>query len=93
LQIGRDELGTPTPQNESAKGGSWLILPKLRLAALPRAGRADDIFGRRRKLVAGLVVFSASSLVGGLATSATMLVIARAVQDVGAAMAAPARWL
>lgn len=52
-------------------------------------GRAGDVFGRRRMLVAGLVVFTAASLVGGLATTPAMLVAARAVQGVGAAMAAP----
>jgi EmrB/QacA subfamily drug resistance transporter len=52
-------------------------------------GRAGDIFGRRRMLIAGLAVFSVASLVGGLSTSSGMLVIARAVQGVGAAMAAP----
>lgn len=52
-------------------------------------GRAGDIFGRRRMLVVGLAVFTASSLVGGLATSSGMLIAARAVQGVGAAMAAP----
>lgn len=40
-------------------------------------------------LVAGLVVFSAASLVGGLAISPAMLVASRAVQGIGAAMAAP----
>jgi EmrB/QacA subfamily drug resistance transporter len=52
-------------------------------------GRAGDIFGRRRMLVGGLAVFSVASLVGGLSTSSGMLVIARAIQGVGAAMAAP----
>ncbi|MCU4183546.1 MFS transporter [Acidiferrimicrobium sp. IK] len=52
-------------------------------------GRAGDVFGRRRMLMAGLALFTASSLVGGLAGSSTMLLIARAVQGVGAAMAAP----
>jgi MFS family permease len=52
-------------------------------------GRAGDIFGRRRMLIAGLAVFSVASLVGGLAISPAMLVAARAVQGAGAAMAAP----
>jgi EmrB/QacA subfamily drug resistance transporter len=52
-------------------------------------GRAGDVFGRRRMLIVGLVIFTASSLVGGLSTTATMLVIARAFQGVGAAVAAP----
>lgn len=52
-------------------------------------GRAGDIFGRRRLMVSGLIVFSLASLVGGLSVSSAMLVTARAVQGVGAAMAAP----
>ena len=52
-------------------------------------GRAGDIFGRRRMMVLGLIVFSAASLVGGFSVSAAMLVASRAVQGVGAAMAAP----
>lgn len=52
-------------------------------------GRAGDIFGRRRMLILGLAVFTGSSLVGGLATSSGMLIAARAIQGVGAAMAAP----
>ncbi|MDE3139757.1 MAG: MFS transporter, partial [Acidobacteriota bacterium] len=52
-------------------------------------GRAGDVYGRRRLLVGGLALFTSASLVGGLATSASMLLIARAVQGIGAAMAAP----
>jgi MFS family permease len=36
-------------------------------------GRAGDIFGRRRMLIAGLVVFTVASLAGGLAVSSAML--------------------
>ncbi|MDH2903357.1 MAG: MFS transporter [Actinomycetota bacterium] len=52
-------------------------------------GRAGDIFGRRRLLMFGLGLFTTASLFGGLATSASMLLMARALQGVGAAMAAP----
>ncbi len=52
-------------------------------------GRAGDVYGRRRLLIIGLAVFTVASLTGGLATSATMLLVARAVQGIGAAMAAP----
>ncbi|MER8045925.1 MFS transporter [Streptomyces sp. NPDC094032] len=52
-------------------------------------GRAADLFGARRVLTAGLVVFSVSSLVGGLASTSEILVTARVVQGVGAAMMAP----
>lgn len=53
-------------------------------------GRVADLFGRRRLFISGLVVFGLASLVGGLSTSATMLIIARAVQGLGAAALAPA---
>ncbi len=53
-------------------------------------GRIADLFGRRRIFVAGLLVFAASSLAAGLSRDAVMLVVARAVQGIGAAMVAPA---
>jgi EmrB/QacA subfamily drug resistance transporter len=53
-------------------------------------GRAGDLYGRRRTLVAGLVVFALASLAAGLAPSTTSLLAARAVQGVGAALAVPA---
>ncbi len=51
--------------------------------------RAGDILGRRRMLIAGIALFTAASLAGGLAPSAAWLLGARAVQGVGAAIAAP----
>jgi EmrB/QacA subfamily drug resistance transporter len=52
-------------------------------------GRLGDVFGRRRMFVFGLVVFSLASLAGGLATTSGFLIAARAVQGIGAAIAAP----
>ena len=52
-------------------------------------GRSGDLLGRRRILIAGLLVFSLASLLGGLATGQAWLITARAVQGAGAAMAAP----
>ena len=52
-------------------------------------GRAGDILGRRRVFVAGLLLFSAASLLGGFATSQWWLLTARAVQGVGGAVIAP----
>src|SRR6185503_10319256 len=43
-------------------------------------GRAGDILGRRRVFIFGLLLFSAASLLGGLATSQWWLLTARAVQ-------------
>ncbi|TKK91398.1 MFS transporter [Herbidospora galbida] len=53
-------------------------------------GRAGDMFGRRRMFRAGLVVFLAACLLGGLAGNGSMLIAARALQGVGAAIVAPA---
>jgi EmrB/QacA subfamily drug resistance transporter len=53
-------------------------------------GRAGDILGRRRVFLAGIGLFTVASLVGGLSTSAGMLLAARAVQGAGGALAAPA---
>src|SRR3954464_8317573 len=52
--------------------------------------RAGDLLGRRRVFMAGLSLFTAASLLGGLAQSEAWLLIARAVQGIGAAIAAPA---
>jgi len=51
--------------------------------------RAGDILGRRRVFVAGIALFTLASFMGGLAQSASWLLVARAVQGIGAAVAAP----
>ena len=53
-------------------------------------GRAADLLGRRRVLVSGMVLIGVSSLIGGLAGSAGVLVGARLAQGLGAAMTLPA---
>lgn len=60
--------------------GSFLLL----------AGRLADIYGRRRMFVVGLAIFTASSILCGLAMSPLALVAARAAQGLGAAIVAPA---
>jgi EmrB/QacA subfamily drug resistance transporter len=53
-------------------------------------GRAADLIGRRRVLVAGTSLFGLASLTGGLAGSEGMLIGARLAQGIGAAMMIPA---
>jgi EmrB/QacA subfamily drug resistance transporter len=53
-------------------------------------GRAADLFGRRRMFVAGLLIFTAASLAGGLARDPVLLIMSRVVQGAGAALVAPA---
>ena len=52
-------------------------------------GRAGDILGRKRVFIAGIILFSVASLLGGFATSEAWLLAARALQGVGGAIVAP----
>ncbi|MEU6261530.1 MFS transporter [Streptomyces sp. NPDC047043] len=52
-------------------------------------GRLGDTYGRLRVFLIGLSIFTASSLIGGFAQSAALLIAARAAQGIGAALAAP----
>jgi EmrB/QacA subfamily drug resistance transporter len=53
-------------------------------------GRVGDLYGRRRLFVAGLALFAAASLVGGLSWAPWILVAARFIQGIGAAALVPA---
>src|SRR5688500_440130 len=53
-------------------------------------GRMADLLGRRRVFVGGLILFALASLAGGLAQNETQLIVARAVQGLGAAILSPA---
>ncbi len=53
-------------------------------------GRAADLLGRRRLFILGIVLFSAASLMNGLAGSAGILVAGRALQGLGGALVSPA---
>src|SRR5438045_2642114 len=53
-------------------------------------GKLADLLGRRRIFVVGLAVFTASSLACGLANGASVLIAARTVQGIGAALMNPA---
>jgi EmrB/QacA subfamily drug resistance transporter len=53
-------------------------------------GRLGDLFGRRRIFMVGLVIFAIGSGLGGLATNTELLLSARGLQGLGAALASPA---
>lgn len=76
----------------SAAGLQWVVGSYALVFAgfLLLGGRLADVYGRRRVFVWGLMLFAASSLVGGLAASPGVLVAMRAVQGLGAAVLAPA---
>jgi EmrB/QacA subfamily drug resistance transporter len=76
----------------SVSGLEWIVSSYLLVLGglLLVGGRVADVFGRRRTFLAGLVIFTLSSLTAGLAGSGGMLIAARAVQGFGAALLLPA---
>jgi EmrB/QacA subfamily drug resistance transporter len=83
--IGRDLHYSPT-------GLQWVVNAYVLTFAgfLLLGGRAADLFGRRRVYLFGLGLFTAASLVGGLAQNSAWLTTARAVQGIGGAFLSPA---
>src|SRR6267142_2546784 len=80
------ELHASNSQLQWVVDGYNLLFAALLLAA----GSLSDRLGRKGFLVAGLVVFGAASVAGGLTTSAGPLIAARCFMGVGAAMIFPA---
>ena len=52
-------------------------------------GRTGDLYGKRRMFMIGIGVFAVSSLLGGLATDQTWLILTRGLQGIGGAIASP----
>ncbi len=75
----------------SDQGLQWVVSAYALTFAglLLLGGRAADLLGRRRVFMAGLLLFTAASLVCGLASSPGTLIAARAVQGIGAAIMTP----
>src|SRR3954465_4075340 len=76
----------------SADGLQWVINAYTLTfgGLLMLGGRMSDLLGRRRVFLAGMVLFALASLAAGLAPSAGVLIAARAVPGVGAALLSPA---
>src|SRR2546429_9681527 len=88
-------VALPTMQRDlhvSVSQLEWVVIAyALTFAALLiTGGKLGDLYGRRRIFVIGLAIFTLSSLACGLASSAGVLIGARAVQGVGAALMNPA---
>jgi EmrB/QacA subfamily drug resistance transporter len=80
------ELGASTAQLQWVVDAYNLVFAALLLTS----GSMSDRFGRKGILMAGLLVFGASSFIGSFATSAGELIAARGVMGLGAAMTFPA---
>src|SRR5207253_9814718 len=76
----------------SEEGLQWVISAYAILfgGALLLGGRLADLFGRRRLFIAGVALFTVSSLLSGLAWSEGSLIVFRALQGLGGALLAPA---
>jgi EmrB/QacA subfamily drug resistance transporter len=75
----------------SDAGKSWVITAYVLTfgGLLLIGGRVGDAIGHKRAFLSGVGVFTIASLVCGLATDGMTLIVARAVQGTGAAIAAP----
>lgn len=86
LPVVIDDLHMTATQAQWVSAVYSLVFASLMLTS----GRFGDLFGRRMMFIAGLVVFMASSLAAGSASGPEMLLVARLVQGIGAAMVLPA---
>ena len=87
-------VAIPTIQRSlhlSIAGLEWVVSSYILVFAglLLAGGRLADLYGRRRLFMAGLSVFTLSSLWAGLATSGGVLIAARLLQGLGAALVVP----
>jgi EmrB/QacA subfamily drug resistance transporter len=87
-------VALPTIQRDlhlSVAGLEWVVSSYILVFAglLLAGGRLADVFGRRRLFVIGLAVFTLASLGAGLAGSGAVLIAARLVQGLGAALMVP----
>ena len=75
----------------SASSLSWVVNAySLTFGGLLLLGaRAGDLLGRRRVFISGLTLFTVASFVGGFAQNPAELLISRAVQGIGGALASP----
>ncbi len=83
-------VATALPQIVSDLGGfdqlSWVVTAYLiaSTVTIPLYGKLSDLYGRRRLMAASIVLFVAGSLLCAIAGSMTELVLARALQGLGA---------
>ena len=75
----------------SASNLEWLITAySLTFGGLLLfGGRTGDLYGKRRVFMFGIALFAGASLLGGLATDQTWLILTRGLQGVGGAIASP----
>jgi EmrB/QacA subfamily drug resistance transporter len=88
-------IALPSMESElhlSAPQGQWIISTYAIVLAgfLMLAGRCADLYGRFRFFIAGLLLFTIASFLGGMAHSGAFLIVMRGLQGLGAALVNPA---
>jgi EmrB/QacA subfamily drug resistance transporter len=88
-------VALPSIQRDLGLGQSaleWIVNGYILAFAglLLTGGKLGDLYGRKRVFLLGLVVFTGASLLGGFAETETLLIGARVLQGVGAALVTPA---
>ncbi|GAB7030506.1 MFS transporter [Streptomyces sp. NPDC021749] len=75
----------------TSEGLQWVVTAYMLAfgGSLLLGGRLADFFGSRRTLLCGMILFATASLVAGLAWEPGVLIAARAVQGIGAAVLSP----
>ena len=85
-------VGTAMPRIVSDLGGfseyTWITTVYIITSAiaLPITGKLTDMFGRKYFYIAGLIIFSVTSILCGLSNSMTALIIWRGIQGIGGGM-------
>jgi EmrB/QacA subfamily drug resistance transporter len=88
-------VATALPRIVADLGGlehySWVFSAYMLAATVtvPIYGRLSDSYGRRPFFVAGILIFMTGAVIGGMAASMTQLIVARAVQGLGAGALIP----
>ncbi len=95
LDVAVVNVALPAIKNDlhfSQESLQWVITAYsiLFAGALLLGGRLADLLGRRRLFVAGVILFTVSSLLSGLAWSEGSLIVFRALQGLGGALLSPA---
>ncbi len=90
VNVALDGIGKSFP-GSSVAGLSWLLSAYAIVfaAVLVPAGRVADLYGRKRVLLIGIGLFTLASIIASLAPDLGVLVTARAIQAIGAAMIVP----
>jgi EmrB/QacA subfamily drug resistance transporter len=88
--VNQSILATAVPKIVVDLGGfndyAWIFTAYMLTTTItvPVYGKLSDMYGRRPFFALAILIFMAGSIIGGLATSMTMLIVARAIQGVGA---------